>query len=74
MNGDFPEGFDRKALSDEALRGLDAIWRAAWREGHRTGFAAGVAEKAWLHRTWPGIGILLYAFGMAVGIFVGWSL
>jgi hypothetical protein len=64
----------RSPLTDEALRGLDAIYREAWQQGRRTGFGAGVGEKAWLHKTWPGFGILLFVVGTLFGIFVGANL
>jgi hypothetical protein len=58
-------------LSTEAESALQAIFTDAYQRGHRQGFLKGVDEKAWLHRNWPALTLLISFVSMLVGVFIG---
>lgn len=66
------EALDGEAeAAGHTLAALSAIYHDAHRRGYRTGFEMGVAEKLWLHRHWPAIGMLTGAVMLILGIFMG---
>lgn len=72
MRGHDVSEFEYKADEpSDYRRALEAIYRDAYQRGHQTGFSLGVAEKAWLHASWPLI-VLAFSFGsMLVGLVIG---
>lgn len=76
-----PEAMDEinKVIASEeetaghASAAVAAIYQSAYSRGYRSGLDTGLAEKAWLHKSWPSIGILLFAAGLIFGLVVRWT-